>query len=96
MASARAISNDSIVLEGSCLSGGGRTAPFKSPRPMPRQGRETCFRIGSSQQVMLEVRFSEIKRSALKQFGPAGSVTGGGSNNFGCDRRRRLPKSRRP
>ena len=28
--------------------------------------------IGSSQQVMLEVRFSEIKRSALKQFGVSG------------------------
>ena len=38
--------------------------------------------IGSSQQVMLEVRFSEIKRSALKQFGLSGFITGGGDNGF--------------
>ena len=38
--------------------------------------------VGSSQQVMLEVRFSEIKRSALKQFGLSGFLTGSGDNNF--------------
>jgi pilus assembly protein CpaC len=38
--------------------------------------------IGSSQQVMLEVRFSEIKRSALKQFGIRGGLTGSGSHEF--------------
>ena len=31
---------------------------------------------------MLEVRFSEIKRSALKQFGLSGFITGGGDNGF--------------
>jgi pilus assembly protein CpaC len=39
--------------------------------------------IGSSQQVMLEVRFSEVKRSALKQFGVGGFLDGNDANNFG-------------
>jgi pilus assembly protein CpaC len=38
--------------------------------------------LGSSQQVMLEVRFSEIKRSALKQLGVGGFLSGSGNNNF--------------
>ena len=76
------ISNDSIVLEG--------IVPHAVAADRAVQIAETyapgkvvnMLSIGSSQQVMLEVRFSEIKRSALKQFGLSGFITGSGDNGF--------------
>jgi pilus assembly protein CpaC len=83
------ISNDSIVLEG--------TVPDSVMADRAVQLAETyapgkvvnLMSLGSAQQVMLEVRFSEIKRSALKELGfhyagdngsNFGGVIGGGSS----------------
>jgi pilus assembly protein CpaC len=73
------ISNDSIVLEG--------VVPNAIVADRAVQLAETyapgkvvnLLSIGSSQQVMLEVRFAEVKRSALKQFGLGWFV---GDNNL--------------
>jgi pilus assembly protein CpaC len=62
------ISNDSIVLEGIVSSAveadrAVQLAETYSPKVV------NLLSIGTSQQVMLEVRFAEVKRSALKQLG---------------------------
>ena len=60
------MSNDSVVLEASSSAPPPPTARCRSPRPM-RPGKViNLLSIGSAQQVMLEVRFSEMKRGALK------------------------------
>ncbi len=87
------ISNDSVVLEG--------TVPSALEADKAVQLAETyapgkvvnLLSLGSAQQVMLEVRFSEMKRSALKQIGvnwdilsDAGKlqgIAGGGSSLTG-------------
>jgi pilus assembly protein CpaC len=76
------ISNDSIVLEG--------IVPHAVAADRAVQIAETyapgkvvnMLSVGSSQQVMLEVRFSEVKRSALKSIGVGLGVRGGGNNGF--------------
>ena len=63
------IANDSVVLEGTVSSSvdadrAGQIAETYAPGKVVN-----LLSIGSAQQVMLEVRFSEMKRSALKQIG---------------------------
>jgi pilus assembly protein CpaC len=69
------ISNDSIVLEGIVPSGPAADRAVRLAETFAPGKVVNLLSIGSSQQVMLEVRFSEVKRSALKQFG-VGLFTG--------------------
>jgi pilus assembly protein CpaC len=76
------ISNDSIVLEGIVPDAVAADRAVQIAETYAPGKVVNMLSIGSSQQVMLEVRFSEIKRSALKQFGLSGFITGGGDNGF--------------
>jgi pilus assembly protein CpaC len=76
------ISNDSIVLEGIVPDAVAADRAVQIAETYAPGKVVNMLSIGSSQQVMLEVRFSEIKRSALKQFGLSGFITGSGGNGF--------------
>ena len=76
------ISNDSIVLEGVVSSGPAADKAVQVAETYAPGKVVNLLSIGSSQQVMLEVRFSEVKRSALKDFGINLLVQGGGSHGF--------------
>ena len=76
------ISNDSIVLEGIVPNAVAADRAVQIAETYAPGKVVNMLSVGSSQQVMLEVRFSEIKRSALKQFGLSGFLTGSGDNNF--------------
>ena len=65
------ISNDSIILEGVVSSGPAADRAVQIAETFAPGKVVNMLSIGSSQQVMLEVRFSEVKRSALKQIGAA-------------------------
>jgi pilus assembly protein CpaC len=69
------MSNDSIVLEGVVPSGPSADRAVRLAETFAPGKVVNLLSVGSSQQVMLEVRFSEVKRSALKQFG-VGLFTG--------------------
>jgi len=75
------MSNDSIVLDGVVSSGPAADRAVQLAETYAPGKVVNMLSIGSSQQVMLEVRFSEVKRSALKQIG-AGLFVHGGSGNF--------------
>ena len=76
------ISNDSIVLEGIVPDAVAADRAVQLAETYAPGKVVNMLSIGSSQQVMLEVRFSEIKRSALKQFGISGFLSGSGSHRF--------------
>ena len=76
------ISNDSIVLEGIVSSGPAADRAVQLAETYAPGKVINLLSIGSSQQVMLEVRFSEIKRGALKDIGFSGFLSGGGDNGF--------------
>ena len=63
------ISNDSIVLEGIVSSGPAADRAVQLAETFAPGKVVNLLSVGSSQQVMLEVRFSEVKRSALKDIG---------------------------
>jgi pilus assembly protein CpaC len=63
------ISNDSVVLEGIVSSAVAADRAVQLAETYAPGKVVNLLSIGSSQQVMLEVRFSEIKRSALKDIG---------------------------
>ncbi|HEX6218517.1 MAG TPA: type II and III secretion system protein family protein, partial [Sphingomicrobium sp.] len=63
------MSNDSIVLEGIVSSAPAADKAVQLAETYAPGKVVNLLSIGSSQQVMLEVRFSEIKRSALKDVG---------------------------
>jgi len=63
------MSNDSIVLEGIVPSSVDADRAVQIAETYAPGKVVNLLSIGSSQQVMLEVRFSEVKRSALKQLG---------------------------
>lgn len=63
------ISNDSIVLEGIVASAPAADRAVQIAETYAPGKVVNLLSIGSAQQVMLEVRFSEVKRSALKQLG---------------------------
>ena len=66
------ISNDSIVLEGIVSSAPAADRAVQLAETYAPGKVVNLLSIGSAQQVMLEVRFSEIKRSVLKQLGISG------------------------
>jgi pilus assembly protein CpaC len=70
------ISNDSIVLDGVVSSGPAADRAVQLAETYAPGKVVNLMSIGSSQQVMLEVRFSEVKRSALKQIGLGLGVKG--------------------
>ena len=63
------ISNDSIVLEGIVPDAVAADRAVQIAESYAPGKVINLLSVGSSQQVMLEVRFSEIKRSALKNLG---------------------------
>ena len=63
------ISNDSVVLEGIVSSAVAADRAVQLAETYAPGKVVNLLSIGSSQQVMLEVRFSEVKRSALKDIG---------------------------
>ena len=85
------ISNDAIVLDGTVANAIAADRAVQIAETYAPGKVVNMMSLGSAQQVMLEVRFSEIKRSALKQIGVglfAGSdgagnlngVSGGGAS----------------
>ncbi len=76
------ISNDSIVLEGIVSSGPAADRAVQVAESYAPGKVVNLLSIGSSQQVMLEVRFSEIKRGALKDIGVGMFVEGSGNHGF--------------
>ncbi|HET7708788.1 MAG TPA: type II and III secretion system protein family protein [Sphingomicrobium sp.] len=66
------ISNDSVVLEGIVSSAPAADRAVQLAETYAPGKVVNLLSIGSAQQVMLEVRFSEVKRSALKQLGISG------------------------
>jgi pilus assembly protein CpaC len=63
------MSNDSVVLEGTVASAVDADKAVQIAETYAPGKVVNLLGIGSAQQVMLEVRFSEMKRSALKQIG---------------------------
>ncbi|HEU0311062.1 MAG TPA: type II and III secretion system protein family protein [Sphingomicrobium sp.] len=76
------ISNESVVLEGMVSSAPAADRAMQLAEAYAPGKVINLLSIGSSQQVMLEVRFSEIKRGALKDLGFSMFVQGGGSHGF--------------
>ena len=89
------ISNDSVVLEGIVSSAVAADRAVQLAETYAPGKVINLLSLGSAQQVMLEVRFSEIKRGALKDIGfgffvsnDSGSLTGavGGGASLISDR----------
>lgn len=78
------ISNDSIVLEGIVSSAAAADRAVQLAETYAPGKVVNLLGIGSSQQVMLEVRFSEVKRAALKQLGFGGLLTSDGGKLQGA------------
>ena len=84
------MSNESVVLEGVVPSGPAAERAVQLAETYAPGKVVNLLSVGSSQQVMLEVRFSEVKRSALQQIGlgtfvgsdggKLGGIIGGGSS----------------
>ena len=84
------MANDSVILDGVISSSVAADRAIQLAETYAPGKVVNMMAVGSAQQVMLEVRFSEIKRSALKQLGVgffvgsdhgslAGAVGGGAS-----------------
>lgn len=76
------ISNDSVVLEGIVSSGPAADRAVQLAETYAPGKVINLLSIGSAQQVMLEVRFSEVRRGAFKDLGISAFVRGGGNNGF--------------
>ena len=89
------ISNDAVVLEGIVSDAVAADRAVQIAETYAPGKVVNLLSVGASQQVMLEVRFSEVKRSALKQLGAgffvgdengfAGAIGGGASLTPGAD-----------
>ena len=76
------ISNDSIVLEGVVPDAVAADRAVQIAETYAPGKVVNMLSLGSAQQVMLEVRFSEVKRSALKDIGVSLFGTGSGDHGF--------------
>ncbi|AEG48055.1 type II and III secretion system protein [Sphingobium chlorophenolicum L-1] len=81
------ISNDSVVLTGTLSSAAAVDRAVQIAKTYAGDKVVNMMSVGASQQVMLEVRFSEMSRGAAKQFGintaflsDSGKVVGGIGN----------------
>jgi pilus assembly protein CpaC len=63
------MSNDSVILEGTVSSAPDADRAVQIAETYAPGKVVNLLSLGSAQQVMLEVRFAEVKRSALKQIG---------------------------
>ena len=63
------MSNDSVILEGTVSSAVAADRAVQIAETYAPGKVVNLLSLGSAQQVMLEVRFAEVKRSALKQIG---------------------------
>jgi pilus assembly protein CpaC len=70
------MSNDSVILEGMVSSAVAADRAVQIAETYAPGKVVNLLGIGSSQQVMLEVRFAEVKRSALKELGLGWFVNG--------------------
>ncbi len=77
------IANDALVLDGVVSSSVAADKAMQLAETYAPGKVVNMMSIGSSQQVMLEVRFSEVRRSALKDIG-IGSFFDNGSNFGGA------------
>ncbi len=77
------ISNDSIVLTGTVSSAPAVDRAVQLARTYAGENVVNMMSIGASQQVMLEVRFSEINRQAAKEIGIS-SFIGSQGGTFGA------------
>ena len=77
------ISNDSLVLDGTVSSSIAADRAMQLAETYAPGKVVNMMSVGASQQVMLEVRFSEVKRSALKQLG-VGFLVGRGTSFSGA------------
>jgi pilus assembly protein CpaC len=77
------ISNDAIVLDGTVANSIAADRAVQIAETYAPGKVVNMMSLGSAQQVMLEVRFSEIKRSALKQIGVGLFAGSNGAGNFG-------------
>ena len=75
------VSNDAIVLDGTVANAIAADRAVQIAETYAPGKVVNMLSLGSAQQVMLEVRFSEVKRSALKQIG-AGFFVGNDSGSF--------------
>ena len=82
------ISNDSVVLTGTVSSASAVDRAVQIAKTYAGDKVVNMLSVGAAQQVMLEVRFSEMSRSAAKQLGintaflsNSGKVVGGLGNN---------------
>jgi pilus assembly protein CpaC len=76
------IPHDSLILEGVVSSGPAADKAVQVAESYAPGKVINLLSIGSAQQVMLEVRFSEIKRGAFKDLGFSSFVSGSGNNGF--------------
>src|SRR4029450_10038253 len=76
------ISNESVVLEGMVSSAPAADRAVQLAETYAPGKVINLLSIGSAQPVMPEVRFSEIKRGALKDLGISMFAQGGGSHGF--------------
>ena len=76
------ISNDAIVLDGTVANSIAADRAVQIAETYAPGKVVNMMSLGSAQQVMLEVRFSEIKRSALKQLGVGLFAGSNGSGNL--------------
>lgn len=72
------ISNDSIVLTGMVNSAGAADRAAQLAKAFAGDKVINLLTMGSSQQVMLEVRFAEVNRSANKEIGVSAFVSSNG------------------
>ena len=70
------ISNDSVILEGMVSNAVAADKAVQIAETYAPGKVVNLLGIGSSQQIMLEVRFAEVKRSALKQLGVGWFING--------------------
>ena len=76
------IANDSIVLDGTVANSVAADRAVQIAETYAPGKVVNMMSLGSAQQVMLEVRFSEIKRTALKQIGVGLFANSDGAGNL--------------
>lgn len=77
------ISNDAVVLTGTVSSGAAADKAMQLAKSYAGDKLVNMMSVGASQQVMLEVRFSEINRQAAKDLGFNHSFLSNNGNTIG-------------
>ena len=85
------MSNDSVILEGIVSSASAADRAAQIAETYAPGKVVNLLSLGSAQQVMLEVRFAEVKRNALKQIGLSSGVSDGRLEGVFGNEASRLP-----